>query len=78
MKKFLEEFALGFREFGHLVSALVNAVLLSAVYLLGIGPTFIVAKLTGKSFLDVSYRNESYWERLDIGKREKKHYCRQF
>lgn len=68
----------GFKEFGHDVASIVNFFLLLIVYILGIGPVSIIAKLSKKHFLDITFREKiSLWkERKPIEKQEE--YYRQF
>jgi cytochrome c biogenesis protein CcdA len=61
---------IGFKEgslsFGLCISTLVNSFLLLIVYLLGIAPTSLIAKLFGKSFLKKKPGKEkTYWKSLD-------------
>lgn len=61
------EFKKGLMEFGLNFNALVNLIILSLVYLLGIGPTSIVAKVFGKHFLSlkIARSKKSYWVKPD-------------
>ena len=70
----------GFEEFGHLISGIVNSLLLTVVYILGVGLTSIVAKIVGKKFLERKlYRlRSSYWGDLNLRKQKKEDYLRQF
>ncbi len=72
------EFREGFRYFGVLLSTVVSSVLLSLVYLCGVGPTWLVAKLAGKEFLETQLRSKTYWEPLGLGEEPRDHYYRQF
>ena len=51
-KNHYKGFKEGMNDFGHNLSGIVNAVLLSVVYIAGVGPTSILAKLSGKRFLE--------------------------
>ncbi len=66
---FSEGFMEGFRGFGENMSALVNSILLSAVYLLGVGMTSLYMRLKGKKFLemDKGKRGQSHWVELNLG-----------
>ena len=77
---FVKGFGEGFREFGHLLSTPVNAALLTMVYLAGVGPTAVAAKLAGKRFLITrqSKDEKSYWQDLKLGTRPMDDYRRQF
>lgn len=59
---FLRGLKLGFAAFGANISAIVNAVLLSVAYIVGIGLTALVARLSRKKFLDVAKRKTTYWK----------------
>tara|TARA_Y100000310_G_scaffold306535_1_gene347759 strand:+ start:121 stop:351 length:231 start_codon:yes stop_codon:yes gene_type:complete len=74
---FFKGFKKGFPGFGRLVALLVNVVLLSIVYLLGVGLTSVVARVKGKKFLDTKEK-ESYWNDLSIGRKNMKECYRQF
>ncbi len=78
MKQFLKGFQKGLKDFGHGITAIVNSVLLSIVYFIGAGITSMVAKITGKHFLDMKKRRESYWSDLNLKKKPKEDYYRQF
>jgi len=75
---FLSGVAKGFKEFGHNISAIVNAVLLTIVYIIGIGITAIIARIAGKRFLDTKLREGSYWNDLNLKKKPINEYYRQF
>ncbi len=79
-KQFLVGFREGLKEFGYNINLIVNSILLSMVYLAGVGSTSIIARLVGKRFLDVelSKSRESYWSDLDMKKRPIEDYYRQF
>jgi hypothetical protein len=77
---FLIGFKEGFREFGKLIVSLVNFLLLSIIYILGIGLTSIVAKIFRKRFLhlELDSKSKSYWVNLNIGERPTEKYYDQF
>ena len=83
MKK-LKQFFSGFNEgiglFGHNISVIVNSVLLSIVYFMGVGFTSIAAKLFGKRFLELrtSRKSKTYWSELNLKKKKIDDYYRQF
>lgn len=70
----------GQKEFGETIAIIVNSVLLSLVYFIGVGITFIFSRISGKHFLDLKpdKSKESYWEELNLGKEEMKEHYRQF
>ena len=77
---FFRGFKIGFSEFGHIITGIVNRILLSLVYFLSVGPVSLVARIAGKTFLEMEINpaRGSYWEKLDAQKREKKDFYRQF
>ena len=78
-KLFFKGFLTGFKRFGHTFATVVNFVLLTIVYIIGVGLTSIVAKAVGKSFLNTKKRRKpSYWEDKNLTKEPKENYYRQF
>lgn len=79
-----EEFFNGLKNgqklFGEDITQIINFILLTIVYFIGVGLTSIVAKLVGKSFLEleIDKTKESYWEELNLSKTELNEYYRQF
>lgn len=73
---FLLGFKEGFQSFGHGLAMVVNVVLLTIVYFIGIGSVSIIAKIMGKEFLMLKFddEKETYWEDYD----ERKDYERMF
>ncbi len=70
----------GQKEFGEDIGTLVNTILLTIVYIVGVGPTSIIAKIVKKRFLNLK-RDKSaktYWEDLNLNKRQIEEYYRQF
>lgn len=70
----------GQKEFGKTIATLVNSILLTIVYLVGVGVTSIIARIIGKKFLDVSPDSQrlSYWEVKEASTDNIKEYLRQF
>lgn len=73
----------GFTDFSHLVIGIVNFVLLLMVYLLGVGPVSIIAKLFKQHFLDIKPTHlispaVSYWKDHKITKQNLENYLRSF
>ncbi|MEM3122336.1 MAG: hypothetical protein QXH60_02760, partial [Candidatus Pacearchaeota archaeon] len=64
--------------FGELISAIINFLLLSIVYFIGVGLTSIFARVFGKKFIDDNATKESYWEELNLTTQSFKEYYRQF
>jgi len=76
---FFKGFQKGMKDFGFLLPHIINSVLLFVVYLVGVGLTSLVAKLVGKHFLELSQSNtDSYWTDLNLKKKKKEEYYRQF
>ena len=69
----------GMKYFGVVVSSIVNFILLLFVYLFGVGLTALIAKISGKNFLEIKILNRSsYWSNLDLTKKPIKEYYNQF
>ncbi len=70
----------GMMFFGERTSAVVNAVLLTGVYILGVGSMSLLAKIIGKKFLelDTDVTRESYWVKKIEPPEKLQRYFRQF
>ena len=76
---FLKGIKEGFKDFSNLIVLVVNTVLLSVVYFIGVGLTSIFAKIAKKSFLDIKKtERETYWKDLDLKDESIDKYYRQF
>lgn len=78
IKGFIDGFKEGQKNFGESIAVIINSVLLSIVYFVGVGLTSIIAKLLGRNFLGLEFKEGTYWEDLNLGKKERKEYYRQF
>ena len=80
LKFHFAEFKKGISLFGQNISTLVNFLLLSLVYLLGVGFTSILSKILKKDFLEVklSKDKKTYWSKLDLKKESLEKHMRQF
>ena len=80
IKEFQKGLRKGFTEFGYNISLIVNTVLLTIVYVIGIGLSLIIAKMRGKQFLELELSKEqkTYWAELNLKKKSKEKYYRQF
>ena len=80
MKHFFEGFRKGSVEFGYTLTVTINSILLSLVYLIGVGLTSLFAKLIGKHFLEnkVSKTLNTYWSDLNLKDKKFEEYYRQF
>lgn len=79
-KIFFIGFRNGMKEFGFTFAIIVNSLLLSIIYVFGIGSTAILAKIFRKRFLETEIKkdNDTYWDDLDLKKKPLKEYYRQF
>jgi hypothetical protein len=78
MTNFIASFKKGMQGFGQTITTLVNSILLSAVYLVGVGITSIIAKVFRKKFFELKLKKqESYWVTIKQ-KENKENYYRQF
>jgi hypothetical protein len=75
---FFEGVKKGMHLFGQNIANLMNVILLSIVYLLGVGLTSMIAKFAGKRFLDWKRGEGSYWKTLNLKKKKMDEYYRQF
>ena len=87
---FVSGFRDGFKSFGLGVTNVVNAILLSLAYFLAVALTSVAARASKKEFLDISpsagtsngeedaIPKESYWEDLNLYKKDIKEYYRQY
>lgn len=77
--KFLKDFFDGFKYLGLLISSFVNAVLLSIVYILGVGASNVLSKTSKKNLLDLKGdASSSYWSDIDKNTAPVEEYLRQF
>jgi hypothetical protein len=61
------------------VSLLVNLILLTFVYFIGVGLTSFFVKIFRDHFFDIDIlKNESYWEKLNLDRESFRDYYRQF
>ena len=68
----------GMHLFGQNIAIIVNTVLLFIAYIVGVGLTSIIAKISGKKFLEMIRGKESYWKPLNLKKKKMEEYYRQF
>lgn len=80
IKSFLKGIKSGQKKYGESISAIINSVLLSVVYIVGVGVTSVFAKVLGKHFLDLNFKKpqDTYWEELNLGREDLEKYYRQF
>lgn len=79
-RQFCSGFSKGMNSFGKGISSIVNSILLSAVYLIGVGLTSIFSKIARKHFLQrkINKNKQSYWSDLNLKKKPIEEYYRQF
>jgi len=77
-KQFLMGFRKGMQNFGYNIALIINTILLTFVYLIGVGLTSIFAKLFRKHFLGTKLSKDSYWSDLNLKKKLMEDYYRQF
>jgi large-conductance mechanosensitive channel len=80
MKLFFAGFKHGMQKFGQLIGQIVNFVLLISIYFIAIGLTSLMAKFSGKHFLDFEIKSEveTYWQDINLGKKPIEKYYKQF
>ena len=78
LKQFFKGFQKGVKGFSDNISTIINFVLLSMVYLIGVGLTSITAKIFGKHFLNTKKKEDSYWHNLNLKKKQIEGYYKQF
>lgn len=67
----------GFRNFSHIITNIINFILLFFVYIFGIGIVSVISKLLGKHFLDLKSKGSS-WIIRKLKKRPMEEYYRLF
>lgn len=78
LKQFFKGFKKGMSNFGHNIALIINTILLTFVYLIGVGLTSIFAKIFRKHFLEIKLSKNSYWSDLKLKKKKLEDYYRQF
>ena len=68
VKQFFKNFRIGFKEFGLDITRVVNVILLTVVYFIGVGITALFAKIFRKHFLDLKFdkKAKTYWKDLNL------------
>ncbi len=77
-QRFLIGFREGMKDFGQVIALIINSVLLTIVYFIGVGFTAVFAKLFRKHFLDMKLSKKTYWSDLNLKKKPIEEYYRQF
>ncbi len=77
---FFKGFKKGIKEFGHIINILINTILLTIVYFIGVGSSSIIGSIFRKDFLDIKKQKnaDTYWSDLNLKKEKIERYYRQF
>ncbi len=77
---FFKAFKKGFLNLGEIIVTMVNFILLLVVYIIGVGITALIARITGKHFLELKKPEhiKTYWKEYGLKKEPKERYYRQF
>lgn len=80
IKEFFNEIKNGQKNFGEDIQSIINFIMLTFVYFLGVGLTSVFAKIFGKHFLNlnISKAKETYWQNYDKGNQKMEEYYKQF
>lgn len=80
MSDFKKGFKKGMNTFGQTIAIIVNSILLTIVYFVGVGMAFLFTKFTKKKFLDLKPNKnaKTYWVDLNLKKRPIEEHYRQF
>jgi hypothetical protein len=78
--KFIKGFKSGFKDFGHLINNIINTILLTILYIVAVGPTFLILKLNKKKLLKLEKdaAASTYWSDYDLTTEPEENYYRQF
>ena len=79
LNRFFHGFRRGLKETGSAIISIINSVLLTVVYLLGVGLPSLAARVFKKEFLETKTGHTStYWSELNLRKNPIEKYARQF
>ncbi|MBU1118954.1 hypothetical protein KKH43_03680 [Patescibacteria group bacterium] len=76
--EFFKNYKKGLHFFGESISAIVSSVLLTFVYIVGVGCTAVVARVARKRFIDYNLDKKTFWKEVDSREKTKEEYLRQF
>lgn len=70
----------GQKKLGEDIAIIINSILLTIVYIVGVGVTSIFARIYRKNFMElkIEENNKSYWSSLNLNKKPIEEYYRQF
>ena len=78
-KIFLKGMKNGLKTFGENITIIINTLLISIVYIIGVGPVSVAAKIKGKRFIDTSnIKKKTYWKELNLKRKSLEEYYKQF
>lgn len=80
IKDFIKNFKKGQKMFADDIAIIINSILLSIVYIFGVGISAIFARIFDKKFMDKkpNINAKTYWEPLNLKKAKTEEYYRQF
>ena len=78
LKIFAGGFRKGFKDFSDLIANIVNFVLLSVVYFIGVGIVALGSRIVGKKFLNLKSGENSSWVKRNLSKMPMEEYRRMF
>ena len=80
LKKFIFGIKEGQKLFGETIAIVINSLLLTIAYFIGVGITFIMLKISKIKLMDLTFDKESktYWSDLNLSKKPIGEYYRQF
>ena len=80
IKLFFKGFKRGMNNFGNGISCVINSIILGIVYIIVVGLTALIAKLSKKHFLEknISQEEKTYWNNLNLEKKPIEDYYKQF
>ena len=78
--RFLEGFKEGATVTGRKINFLVTTLILSLVFLIGLGPSAVIAKLFRKKFFEtkISKDTSTYWSKLNLESEPIEEYYKQY
>ena len=74
----MNSFFEGFKDQSENISTIIISILLLIVYIFGVGITFFISRLFNKRFLKLGFEKNTYWEELNLKKKEKEDYYNQY
>ncbi len=81
IKLFFKGLSSGFQEPGHFLARLINTLLLLIVFIFGVGPVALIARLRGKRYLGTTSFQQTvttYWQDYSLDNKSKEDYTKLF